>query len=277
MQAGQQASRRPSEQLHVADEGRVDALSILEHKDGTTELHYSPQNESLEERGPFGLSAEWWIAILTGALVASTVGLVVATALLWVSTKKAIVEAREATQLEFRPYVFRETFSVSQTLVSSAGSTVVGGFELEFVWKNVGKTPAKNLHIQINSAPYPNEAALIAADFPDARRGDTFVGSLGPGQTVNGRCALSYADVVLDYQSRVAGTAPPTRVFAWGWAEYDGLGVGERHRTEVCVVVFSRNDPTVIVQQGQPSPWADIFVTKFNSADRDCVHWPPTT
>ena len=90
-----------------------------------------------EPSGPFGLSADWWVAIFTGVLTVATIGL-------WLETRRSIEHARLATERELRAYISVETFKIG-------AFHEPGKFGIILKIINTGKTPAYELVFQSNS------------------------------------------------------------------------------------------------------------------------------
>lgn len=183
---------------------------------------------------------------------------------------------RALTRVE-RAFVFVEDYKLEKV-----GDYLV----VRPAWKNSGSTPAMKMIIRAAWKHFPKP--LEAYDFPDidehgnvaAKFSDVRSMFLGPNNTAYGngiRIPVHYIRML---------AAGECAIYLWGWAEYDDVLGGRRHRTEFCrelIVTHTEpaNDPE------QPGALRMNYSLRghwqHNGADSQCMkktdRWPgnPTT
>ena len=154
-------------------------------------------------------SSEWWIVYLTGTLAAITLALAFYTGLLWRSTSKLVIEAKDTAQRELRAYLCIEAIHYFSHLDTTNNSIL---WSIHPVWKNGGRTPPKSLMLNVNSCvtdkPIPDDF-----DFPAAS-----------GETINmlvGANSIIRASQIFITGNDLAEVRKGTKFFyIWGWAKY---------------------------------------------------------
>lgn len=94
-------------------------------------------------------------------------------------------------------------------------------------------------------------------DFPDRPYGNPVPSMIGPGATSH----TPHVDIPVALMDHVARRFQ--HVYVWGWADYDDVVGGKRHRTEFCFEILKDGDLVSFRPHG-----------KFNGSDSDCYRAP---
>ena len=167
-------------------------------------------------------SADWWVAIFTGALAGLTY-------LLWREAIDARLEQMDAFEASERAFVFLADFRIELTLRADslerdspgwAGShLVVYRLAAQPVWRNSGKTGTEAMRIGVGVGEKVPEdfSAIVDTPFfvpPQAEDGSTFI-------------EIPHANGEIDVTKETTG------IFVYGRAEYDDV-FGNPHWIEWC-------------------------------------------
>ena len=166
-------------------------------------------------------------------------------------TKRSIDLAADTARQDLRAYVFIKGFERVAKLTSDG--TAIRAWRINPVWENGGATPTKHMRAHICAQIVKTSAAHEGGDmpedfdFPDTASMDDIDEApdtpssmaLGPKATAEGEPVVIHVATLFQvWQGK-------KRLFLWGWADYDDrFRDSPRHRTEFCVELFFRGDPS---------------------------------
>lgn len=169
-----------------------------------------------------------------------------------------LTHAQEASQRQLRAYVSVST--VDRNFFSGPDFFVM---RVNVQWENAGLTPTRNALAQGNCKSFPGDIP-VGFDFPDDPRVHKSANLIGPRQTIKGPVANVPREAI---DNMCAGK---TRIFMWGWIEYDDVFVGtSRHRTEYCYEVGF----IAMLKDGSYHLSFSNY-SRYNAADDDCMKKP---
>lgn len=217
-----QTHRAEQEQQANGEQAHSSAPSI----DADEPTHRSdeyPAEIKSAERGPLGLSADWWVAIFTGILTAATIGLI------WATHRLGERSDRGMRTLE-RPYVHvaLEMANIAAVLQQRSGGNPDGpraGVVLRFA--NHGKTPAYILGGEALLRHIANKPKIRFGAQGDALEFDTNV--IGPGAVIPSRPPhagpLIYRDVWSDFKQEdaISVRAGESMIHLSGYLTYEDI------------------------------------------------------
>jgi len=103
------------------------------------------KNHNNESTHEWWGSPEWWLVILTGALVLATLVLAFVTYWLWSATKKLAHDAQKSSERQSsleRPWLFIEAVRVVRREGAPIQPEIPNNWYVSFMWKNIGRSPA---------------------------------------------------------------------------------------------------------------------------------------
>jgi hypothetical protein len=265
---------RGREQARIADnKAAARKNSIPADPDESADPEKTPREYCAQRRATLAAERQ---AVYAGAalgvgLVAllAAIGAAVAAGLAASETGKTVTTMQGIAAAELRAYVSASNF---QHAALTDAARVVHHWVINPSWENSGNTPTKRMvnHVSWDVFDHEPPAGFAYPDMwaPGAPQIRVPL-VLGPKTTVQGEEVS--IPVALLVASRQGATA---RVYIWGWAEYNDMLPGTpRHRTEFCVWLDPRGDPTV--------PNASHIVGRFygphNGSDDDCMKQPQTS
>jgi hypothetical protein len=156
------------------------SASALVGASGTSSLQVPPPHDKVKADEHLYESPEWWIAVLTAALVLVTWRLVGYTKKLWASTADLVKDAGDKSERELRAYISAVLYELPRFMADQSA-------QVKFLLTNHGKTPAHDFRISCKIAVWPfplpqawdfggGYTAVSGAPivFPDAQRSVTF-------------------------------------------------------------------------------------------------------
>lgn len=176
------------------------------------------------------------------------------------AAKEAVDHARMAADLELRPYVEN---SYSQFNRGETDGKITHT-EVRLTWRNIGKTPARNIRTFIGWASGPKNHDWSSFDFPERLDWVSDGGQIGPESEV-----FSYSHFIIPVEELIAVHAGLKSVIFYGSIEYDGLDPARRHRTEMSSVFVISEDPTRL-----SSNYGFRFIGRHHGFDADCLYRP---
>lgn len=114
----------------------------------TSSFQVEPRQHERESHEHFYKSPEWWVAILTAALVVVTWRLVSYTKKLWASTADLVRDAGDKSERELRAYVSATPYELPRFLPENH-------VQIKFLLVNHGKTPASDFRIACKIVVWP--------------------------------------------------------------------------------------------------------------------------
>ena len=152
-------------------------------------------------------------------------------------------------------------------VVDQTGRMVRWSFKAR--WKNSGSTPARYVDMQTSYVVTSMSGLDKSFNFEDGPKGDLddgSLGSVGPGVEVLGESTLIAPDVLKGAWQK------QTRVFIYGWAEYEDIFPGtSRRRTEFCFEARPQTDPT---RGSESNPFRLTNFSSHNGSDDECRRQP---
>jgi hypothetical protein len=153
---------------------------------------------------------------------------------------------------------------VNQVLVDSfydrLDSSKIAEYKFRVVWKNSGKTPARNVRASINhltvSGKLPNRF-----DFPDRPGVRNRTLPIGPEQETESYHFISIAELVGSYEWE-------SNPHLWAWIEYNDFE-NKRWRTEYHVTIRATNNPAL-----DNARFYFEHEDLFMGSDEDCFRKP---
>jgi len=132
-----------------------------------------------------------------------------------------------------RAYVVFREFQVHTTRLSAIED--IQNCTVQPIWENAGTTPIRNGRFHVNwkyfERAIPNDVDL--ADFDEM--GNRIVTQTDYLPLIMGPRGVAYAPVIVIEGATIRQVREMQgRVLIWGWAEYDDVFNGPRHRTEFC-------------------------------------------
>jgi hypothetical protein len=234
-----------------------------------------------------GAAREDRLVIWTGVLTIATVILGFFTALLWWTTRQAMrdtskgiaaattsadaalaanAHAAEVSELQLRPYISFDEYRFIAEVQRAAPDDVLR-YQLVLVWRNSGQTPATRIKTWLSVQAFDPGTGPAEIDFPDLGDFTDIAAPKGPGTTFHSRVPIEVSDLE-------AAAARTRDVYYWGWVEYsDQFASTVRHRTEICALIRVGGEPRV----RDAASLSDVYRTRFNAMDTDCVHAPKTS
>jgi hypothetical protein len=193
--------------------------------------------------------AMWWTSLFGAAITA--VGVVYVA-----RTLRAALDAnrgfKESAERQLRPYVVFETVELTQPLTTRV--------HIQPRWKNSGQTPTRNA--RVNWGVRIGKDRLPADfDYPEGNVAEETAPmpgriTLGAGETRFG------VGPFVDVHDMAAVDEGKTRIFVWGWLEYnDGFPDTPRRRSEFCVQILKSQEGRVVLQTGP-----------HNGLDEECLN-----
>jgi hypothetical protein len=126
------------------------------------------------------------------------------------------------------------------------------------MWENSGATQTKALRSRISSASFPPHK-LDGFNFPDLGAHKESRAFIGP------KASIEMAPITIPQATIASAGGRSSRIFVWGWAEYDDIFPGTvRHRTEFCV------EMRVSYPTGSQSRIDWVTHTEFNGSEEEC-------
>jgi hypothetical protein len=221
----------------------------------------------------------FWLDVLTTILAVSTFGLWVATLFSFRrqaseakkslriaqnsadAAKEQVALSRSALESTERAYVFCEQILSEWTAIKETEQVTKWTFTI--VWRNTGKTPTRRAISNANKWEGTDVGALPSEfDYPDYASSEDMV--IGPNAVMHA------GGFDIPVETLVAMRAGKTRIYIWGWCEYDDVFEGtSRHRSEFCFEIIVTGNP--IYKNGgfkyrRHGP--------FNGFDEECVKRP---
>lgn len=187
-------------------------------------------------------------------LVLFTCLLFVATLYLYLATRDLVKGADKTAQQQLRAYVFVK--AIHSNIVANSDIGLVDNWRITVELGNGGNTPTKNLLLNTNWDSFSEQMAGDF-DFPDRPYGDAAPGLIGPG----GSSHAPHVDIPTALIDQVA--LKFKHVYIWGWADYDDVVGGPRHRTEFCFEILKDGGLMSFRPHG-----------RFNSSDEECYRAP---
>jgi hypothetical protein len=178
-------------------------------------------------------------------------------------SSRTVAATMAATQ---RAYVVFREFQVHTTRLSAIED--IQNCTVQPIWENAGTTPIRNGRFHVNwryfERAIPDDADL--ADFDEM--GNRIVTQDDYLPLIMGPRAVAYAPVIVIEGATVRQVREMQgRVLIWGWAEYDDVFGGPRHRTEFCyqmTVTGSMSSSHIGFSQYR----------RFNGVDGECERKP---
>lgn len=174
------------------------------------------------------------------------------------AAKQAVDHARMTADLELRPYV--ENSTTLFTRGETDGKITNTGIRL--TWRNIGKTPARNIRTFIGWASGPRNQDWSRFDFPERSDWISEGGQIGPESEV-----YTYSHFNIPVDDLRAVQAGEKSVIFYGSIEYDGLDPAKRHRTEMSSIFLLTQDPSSIA-----SEYSFRFLGRHHGFDEDCLY-----
>jgi hypothetical protein len=215
-------------QAHGTLKGDENAKRGTESRAKANEEHGRKHSEQGENEG-----TEFWppflglrLKITDSLLAAFTFGLLIFTGLLWRSTDKLWIASEKQLVTIQRAFVFPREIDAQATFNRLTGEYV--RCRISKRWENSGTTPAVNVAMRENVGVFAGDIPENFS-FPDHPDNPTETIVLAPKGDILGRGLFIPPN---DIHSTMRGE---TRLFIWGWVEYDDVFEGSRrHRTEFC-------------------------------------------
>ncbi|HVY00496.1 MAG TPA: hypothetical protein VHA55_11985 [Pseudorhodoplanes sp.] len=178
-------------------------------------------------------------------------------------SSQAVASTMAATQ---RAYVVFREFQVHTTRLSAIED--IQNCTVQPIWENAGTTPIRNGRFHVNwryfERAIPNDVDL--SDFDEM--GNRIVSQTDYLPLIMGPRGVAYAPVIVIDGATVRQVREMQgRVLIWGWAEYDDVFGGPRHRTEFCyqmTVTGSMSSSHIGFSQYR----------RFNGVDDECERKP---
>lgn len=188
-------------------------------------------------------------------LVFFTCLLFVATLYLYRATRDLVKGADKTAGRQLRAYVFVKKINTS--IVNNPDIGLVDNWRITVELGNGGNTPTKNLLVHTNWDSFPEKPMPDDFSFPDRAYGNPAPGLIGPGATLH-TPHIDIPTALIDFVARKF-----QHVYIWGWADYDVVVGGGRHRTEFCFEILKDGDLMSFRPHG-----------KFNGSDEECYREP---
>ena len=203
----------------------------------------------------------WEIGALVLTLLA-TAAAAIAAVIAARAARDAVKIASNTAEYQLRAYVAQEI--IIWTPIKQPGSKTINGYNLTIRWKNCGSTPARRCRTRLNVGFF-EKGLPKDFDYPDPPTGKAMPSTEKSHMAPNGTITNTLGITVAEAQAAQRGKS---KIFAWGWTEYDDIFEGTaRRRTEICVEVVISPDGRSITP---------AITGPFNGADADCHHKPKT-
>jgi hypothetical protein len=192
---------------------------------------------------------EGWIYKVKNDPVAMfTFFLVIATFLLWKSTRDLVVDAKETSKRQSRAFVFIDGFNVELTtatnikiaiedlpkIYQSSPELFIARFAVQPKWKNSGNTPTKNMNIHVN---WQGPEGGIPPEY--VYKTDPQKVFLAPNSTELGEVIeIPSIKALVDFGLTKIGVEP--MVLIWGRADYEDI-FGTPHYVKWCYRIRLEN------------------------------------
>lgn len=176
------------------------------------------------------------------------------------AAKEAVDHARRSSDLELRPYVENNHVMFDRYTEDNKVKTT----EIKLTWRNIGKTPARNVRTFMGWASGGKDHDWSHFDFRERPDWVSEGGQVGPESHI-----YTYSHFKIPVEELAAVSAGEKSIIFYGSIEYDGLDSTRRHRTEVAGKMIVSGDVTAL-----DSTYSFRFLGRHHGFDEDCLYRP---